>query len=82
MQSPDVAAYVVVGQVVRGGEEGGGLPSLQQVAQVPADEGSENDHPHIPADSHSEHAPWMPQAGVDDSQVESIHGEYVVLGGS
>lgn len=82
MESPDVAAYAVVGQVVLGGEEVGGLPSLQQVAQVSADEGSENDYPHIPADSHSEHAPWMPQAGVDDSQGGSIRGEYVVLGGS
>ena len=57
MESPDVAAYAVVGQVVLGGEEVGGLPSLQQVGQVSADEGSENDYPHIPADSHSEHAP-------------------------
>lgn len=76
---PDVAAYVVAEQVLAA--EVVDEPWLLQVWVEFVDEGSGNDHQHIPVGSHNEHDPWM-QAAVDDSSLVSRRDAYVARGDS
>ena len=71
--SPDVVAYAEAEQVaiVMVVDV---LPWQLLVGVGSVDAGSENAHQQIQVDNHSEHAPWMLQTAVDDTQQVRTHG--------